>query len=66
METMEENSVLLNWNDGSELIDTTVITKKDDNDELMVSHTINELGITAIFVQNTLEVLVFLVMFYLV
>ena len=63
---MEENSVLLNWNDGSELIDTTVITKKDDNDELMVSHTINELGITAIFVQNTLEVLVFLVMFYLV
>ena len=36
METIEENSVLLNWNDGSESInptlgDTTVITKKDDS-----------------------------------
>ena len=59
MEIIEENSLLFNWNDGSG--DTAVITKKDDNDELMVSHTTNESGITAIFVQNKLEVLAFLV-----
>ena len=51
METIKENSVLLNWNDGSESIsptkgDTTVITKKDVNDELTVDtadgHNTNE------------------------
>ena len=68
METIEENSVSLHRSDRSELInptpgDKTFITKKEDNEEFMVGDTTDrnnkiELRITAIFVQNTLEVLV--------
>ena len=47
MEIIEQNSVILNWNHEDAAIDptpgdTTVITNKDDNDELMVGNSTSD------------------------